>query len=72
VTILGEFSPFGRLLLWANFLKITEVAQILQLLFPTYTFYNLDKKRVGLHLDNIFKNSSGHPEQGGPDDFVKK
>jgi hypothetical protein len=35
VTRLGEFSPFGRLFSLASLLKISEVAQILGLLFST-------------------------------------
>jgi hypothetical protein len=56
VTRLGEFSPIGRLFSFASILKITEVAQVLGLLFSKVPVsINLDKKLDGLHFGRLFQ-----------------
>jgi hypothetical protein len=49
VTRLGEFSPIWRVLSLTRSLKITEVAQIIELLFPMHsTSYVLILTKNGL------------------------
>jgi hypothetical protein len=50
---LGEFSPIGRLLALTSIMTITEVAQIIGLLFPTVkkNAVMLTKNWLGYILD---------------------
>jgi hypothetical protein len=67
MTRLGEFSPTYVLgysfLCSVFFLKITEVAQILGLLFfqETSSVLMLTKNGLGYFFRDVFTNSSGHP-----------
>jgi hypothetical protein len=62
VTRWGEFSPNGRLLTMGTFSKITEVAQIFELLFSKSINYLLILTKFGLGyiLSDFFTNLSGH------------
>jgi hypothetical protein len=53
VTRLGDFSPKGDCLLWADFFKIKEVAHIFGATFSD-TCINFDKEWVGRHFGRFF------------------
>jgi ABC-type uncharacterized transport system permease subunit len=44
---LGEFSFVGRLLLWAESLRITEIAQLFELLFSLGRNWTLTVTKLG-------------------------
>jgi hypothetical protein len=55
VTRFGVFSPVGRLFTLGSRLKMTEVVQILGLLFPQYKLrVDFSKKWVGIHFGRLF------------------
>jgi hypothetical protein len=60
---LGQNSPIGRLFYLGRFLKVTEVANIFEPLFPTVKVLNLfcPQNGFGHILGYLFTNSSGHP-----------
>jgi hypothetical protein len=54
VTRLDDFSPIGRLFLFGQFLKITEEAKIMGVLFQRKNVVYYDKKLVRLHFGRFF------------------
>jgi hypothetical protein len=61
---LGEFSPIGSLFTLGSFVKITEVAPIIALLFNGKIYVLIiSKTELGDILGDFFTNASGHPER---------
>jgi hypothetical protein len=60
----ANFRPSGDCLLWVVFVKITEVAPIIGLLFLTVTvlyYVFITTNGLGYILGDFFTNASGHP-----------